>query len=242
MARKEEMKLLEFTNSRDLNMCIHLEYMDEEIIITDGYISTFRSLIQAKEYLKHQIDYAFKMEDTDFVCLTDHTKGIKKLELYEDEITEESKQAYFKTIDKFNPTNLEETYDLLLKDVFPLETEVMKEIFTIEINDVFYSKNNKLAVFFDHYWKEYISDKDALARFIDEKTSHREKCYFLQVFMIEYSRARILYIGEIDRIVDFLRESLLHTSLNEDKNFLTDINKRLSLHFDNEEKIIENWE
>jgi len=236
------MKLLEFTNSRDLNMCIHLEYMDEEIIITDGYISTFRSLIQAKEYLKHQIDYAFKMEDTDFVCLTDHTKGIKKLELYEDEITEESKQAYFKTIDKFNPTNLEETYDLLLKDVFPLETEVMKEIFTIEINDVFYSKNNKLAVFFDHYWKEYISDKDALARFIDEKTSHREKCYFLQVFMIEYSRARILYIGEIDRIVDFLRESLLHTSLNEDKNFLTDINKRLSLHFDNEEKIIENWE
>jgi hypothetical protein len=216
--------------------------MDEEIIITDGYISTFRSLIQAKEYLKHQIDYAFKMEDTDFVCLTDHTKGIKKLELYEDEITEESKQAYFKTIDKFNPTNLEETYDLLLKDVFPLETEVMKEIFTIEINDVFYSKNNKLAVFFDHYWKEYISDKDALARFIDEKTSHREKCYFLQVFMIEYSRARILYIGEIDRIVDFLRESLLHTSLNEDKNFLTDINKRLSLHFDNEEKIIENWE
>jgi len=236
------MKLLEFTNSRDLNMCIHLEYMDEEIIITDGYISRFRSLIQAKEYLKHQIDYAFKMEDTDFVCLTDHTKGIKKLELYEDEITEESKQAYFKTIDKFNPTNLEETYDLLLKDVFPLETEVMKEIFTIEINDVFYSKNNKLAVFFDHYWKEYISDKDALARFIDEKTSHREKCYFLQVFMIEYSRARILYIGEIDRIVDFLRESLLHTSLNEDKNFLTDINKRLSLHFDNEEKIIENWE
>ena len=242
MARKEEMKLLEFTNSRDLNMCIHLEYMDEEIIITDGYISRFRSLIQAKEYLKHQIDYAFKMEDTDFVCLTDHTKGIKKLELYEDEITEESKQAYFKTIDKFNPTNLEETYDTLLKDVFPLETEVMKEIFTIEINDVFYSKNNKLAVFFDHYWKEYISDKDALARFIDEKTSHREKCYFLQVFMIEYSRARILYIGEIDRIVDFLRESLLHTSLNEDKNFLTDINKRLSLHFDNEEKIIENWE
>jgi len=242
MARKEEMKLLEFTNSRDLNMCIHLEYMCDEIVITDGYISKFRSLTQAKEYLKHQIDYAFKMEDTDFVCLTDHTKGIKKLELYEDEITEESKQAYFKTIDKFNPTNLEETYDLLLKDVFPLETEVMKEIFTIEINDVFYSKNNKLAVFFDHYWKEYISDKDALARFIDEKTSHREKCYFLQVFMIEYSRARTLYIGEIDRIVDFLRESLLHTSLNEDKNFLTDINKRLSLHFDNEEKIIENWE
>jgi len=242
MARKEEMKLLEFTNSRDFNVCIHLEYMADEIEITDGYISTFENLSEAKEYLKHQIEYAFKIKDTDFVCLTDHTKGIKKLELYEDEITEESKQAYFKTIDKFNPTNLEETYDLLLKDVFPLETEVMKEIFTIEINDVFYSKNNKLAVFFDHYWKEYISDKDALARFIDEKTSHREKCYFLQVFMIEYSRARTLYIGEIDRIVDFLRESLLHTSLNEDKNFLTDINKRLSLHFDNEEKIIERWE
>ena len=242
MARKEEMKLLEFTNNRELNMCIHLEYVCDGIEITDGYISTFRSLTQAKEYLKHQIDYAFKMEDTDSVCLMDHSKGIKKLELDENEITEESKQAYFKIIDKFNPTNLEKTYDTLLKDVFPLETEVMKEIFTTEINDVFYSENKKLARLFDHYWKEYISDKDAFASFIDEKTSHREKCYFLQVFMIEYSRARTLYIGEIDRIVDFLRESLLHTSLNEDKNFLTDINKRLSLHFDNEEKIIENWE
>ena len=242
MARKEEMKLLEFTNSRDLNMCIHLEYMCDEIVITDGYISKFRSLDQGKEYLKHQIDYAFKIKNTDFVCLTDYTKGIKKLELYEDEITEESKQAYFKTIDKFNPVNLEETYNLLLKDVFPLETEVMKQIFTIEINDVFYSENNKLAVFFDNYWKEYISDKDANARFIDEKTSHREKCHFLQVFMIEYSRSRIEHISRIDRTVDFLLEDIAHTNLNEGNYFIADVNKQLAWYFDSEEKIIENWE
>ena len=80
MARKEEMKLLEFTNGREFNMCIHLEYVCDGIEITDGYISTFRSLTQAKEYLKHQIDYAFKMEDKDSVCLMDHSKGIKKLE------------------------------------------------------------------------------------------------------------------------------------------------------------------
>ena len=235
------MKLLEFTNSRELNMCIHLEYICDGIEITDGYISTFRSLTQAKEYLKHQIDYAFKIEDTDFVCLTDYIKGIKKLELYEDEVTEESKQAYFKIIDEFNIVNLEETYDTLLKDVFPLETEVMKEIFTTEIGEVFYSENNKLALFFNHYWKEYISDKDAFARFIDEKTSHREKCYFLQVFMIEYARARIQLISQIDNIVDFLSESVIHTNLNQGNNFLADVNKKLSLCFDNEERIIENW-
>lgn len=236
------MKLLEFTNSRDFNVCIHLEYMADEIEITDGYISTFENLSEAKEYLKHQIEYAFKIKDTDFVCLKDHTKGIKKLELYEDEITEESKQAYFKTIDKFNPTNLKETYDILLKDVFPLDTEVMKEIFTIEIGEVFYSENSKLARFFDHYWKEYISDKDAFARFIDEKTSHREKCYFLQVFMIEYARSRIEYISRIDRTVDFLLEDITHTNLNEGNYFIADVNKKLGWYFDNEEKILTNWE